>query len=163
MRVGNSMLAVLGLALVFGPPSAAIAQTQALNPAQAEKLTTDSSAARAMIESGGTAELAWNWFVWLKHAADRAAGRKHGESWRPSSSVYLPKRPAASGLGTDAGPPPAAVIAPCPEGGPQHQSCRSTISTATCNPTDLALARQVQPERPLSDPDEPGHVHLHRQ
>jgi hypothetical protein len=109
MRVGNSMLAVLGLALVFGVPSAAIAQTQALNPAQAEKLTTDSSAARAMIESGGTAELAWNWFVWLNMPLT-GGGPKAWESWRPSSSVYLPNGQQPPGWGQTPAPP-AAVIA----------------------------------------------------
>jgi hypothetical protein len=109
MRAGNPMLAVLGLALAFCPPSAATAQAQAPNAAQAEKLTTDPGAARAMIESGGAEEVAWNWFVWINSPLTGGAP-KAWESWRQTSTVYLPtgQQPAAWGQ-TPA--PPAAVIA----------------------------------------------------
>jgi hypothetical protein len=108
MRVGNSMPAVLGLALSLCPPFAASAQTQALNPTQAEKLTTDSAAARAMIESGGTADLAWNWFVWLNMPLT-GGGPKTWEGWRPSSTVYLPNGQQPPGWGQTLAPPVAVI------------------------------------------------------
>ena len=109
MRVGHSMLAVLGLALALCPPSAATAQAQAPNTAQAEKLTTDSGAARAMIESGGAEEVAWNWFVWINMPLTGGAP-KAWESWRQTSTVYLPNGQQPAGWGQTPAPP-AAVIA----------------------------------------------------
>jgi hypothetical protein len=109
MRIGHLVLALLGLTLPLCVPSAAITQAQAINTAQAEKLTTDSSAARAMIESGGTAEVAWSWFLWLNMPLT-GDGPKTWESWRPSSTVYLPNGQQPPGWGQTPAPP-APVIA----------------------------------------------------
>jgi hypothetical protein len=109
MRIGHFVLALLGLTLPLCAPSAAIAQAQAINAAQAEKLTTDSGAARALIESGGDAEVAWNWFLWLNMPLTEG-GPRTWESWRASSTVYLPNGQQPPGWG-QAPAPPAAVIA----------------------------------------------------
>jgi hypothetical protein len=99
--------ACLAFALCLAATGAQAAE--AFNAAQAEKLTTDSNAARAMIQSGGAEEVAWNWFVWLNMPVT-GAGPKTWESWRQTSTVYLPtgQQPPAWGQ-TPA--PPAAVIA----------------------------------------------------
>ena len=62
-----------------------------------------------MIQSGGAEEVAWNWFVWLNMPLTGSAP-KTWESWRQTSTVYLPtgQQPPAWGQ-TPA--PPAAVIA----------------------------------------------------
>src|ERR1043165_377000 len=87
MRIGLSMLAALGLAVALAPLPAATAQAQALNAAQAEKLTTDSGAARAMIESGAPADVAWSWFIWLNMPLT-GGGPKTWESWRQTTTVW---------------------------------------------------------------------------
>lgn len=107
MRLGH-LPAVLGAFLLLSA-STATAQKKAIDAAQAEKLTTDSGAARALIESGGAADVAWSWFVWLNSPLT-GGDPKTWESWRGTSTVYLPngQQPAAWGQ-TPA--PPAAVIA----------------------------------------------------
>jgi len=109
MRIGHLVLALLGLALPLCAPSVATAQAQAINTAQVEKLTTDSTAARAAIESGGAAEVAWSWFLWLNMPLTGSAP-KTWESWRASSTVYLPNGQEPPPWGQTP-PPPAAVIA----------------------------------------------------
>lgn len=109
MRVGNSMLAVLGLALSLCSPHGTTAQAQALNAAQADKLMTEVGTARAMVESGGAAEVAWSWFIGLNSPVT-GGGPKRWESWRQTSSVYLPNGQQPPGWGQTPAPP-AAVIA----------------------------------------------------
>jgi len=108
MRIGPSTLAALGFVCLCCP-AVATAQTQALNLTQAEKLTTDSAAARAMIESNGTTELAWSWFLWLNTPLT-GGDPKLWESWRPTSTVYLATGQQPPGWGQTPAPP-AAVIA----------------------------------------------------
>jgi hypothetical protein len=108
MRIGHLAAALLGFLLPLCAP-AAVAQAQTIDTARAQKLTTDSNAARVMLESSGDIELAWNWFLWLNMPlAD--AGPKTWESWRQSSTVYLPDGQRPTGWGQSPAPP-AAVIA----------------------------------------------------
>jgi hypothetical protein len=109
MRIATTLSATLGLALAFFLPATAGRTADALDVAQAQKLTTDPNAARTMIQSGGAEEVAWNWFVWLNMPLTGSAP-KTWESWRQTSTVYLPtgQQPPAWGQ-TPA--PPAAVIA----------------------------------------------------
>ena len=109
MRIATTLSATLGLALAFFLPATAGRTADALDVAQAQKLTTDPNAARTMIQGGGAEEVAWNWFVWLNMPLTGSAP-KTWESWRQTSTVYLPtgQQPPAWGQ-TPA--PPAAVIA----------------------------------------------------
>src|SRR3954470_10057262 len=106
MRFTPSTLAALGLLVAVYPfaPPASVKAADALNAAQAEKLTADSAAARALIESGGAEEVAWSWFVWLNMPLTGAAP-KTWEGWRPTSTVYLPDGQAPAAWGQTPAPP----------------------------------------------------------
>jgi hypothetical protein len=109
MRIGRSTLATLGLIIVLGPLSAAGARAaETLDAAKAQKLTTDSSAARSLIEGGNAEELAWNWFMALNNPLTGGAP-KAWEGWRPSSTVYLPDGRTPPPWGPTPGPPVAVI------------------------------------------------------
>jgi hypothetical protein len=109
MRIGRSTLATLGLIAVLGALSAASARAaEVLDAAKAQKLTTDSSAARSLIESGNTEELAWSWFIALNNPLTGDAP-KAWEAWRPSSTVYLPDGRTPPAWGQTPAPPPAVI------------------------------------------------------
>jgi hypothetical protein len=109
MRIGRSTLATLGLIAVFGPLSAASAwAAEAIDAAKAQKLTTDSSAARSLIEGGNAEELAWNWFIALNNPLTGGAP-KAWEAYRPSSTVYLPDGRTPPPWGQTPAPPPAVI------------------------------------------------------
>jgi hypothetical protein len=82
---------------------------QVLDPARAIKAMTDSAAAASAIEAGNAEDLAWYWFLALNGPLTGAAP-KLWESWRQTSTVYLPngQKPLPWG---QAPPPPPAVIA----------------------------------------------------
>lgn len=110
MHVEHSLLAAFGLAVAFTPLPATHAQAaDALDPARAQKLLTDPDAARAQMQSDGTEEVAWSMFIGL-NAPLTGGDPKAWESWRQTSTVYLPngQQPPAWGQ-TPA--PPAAVVA----------------------------------------------------
>ena len=73
MRVGNPLPAMLGLALAVCSPCAATAQAQTIDMAQAEKLTADPDAARALIEGGRFEYVAWSYFFWVNSPLTGAA------------------------------------------------------------------------------------------
>jgi hypothetical protein len=109
MRIGRSTLATLGLIAVLGPLAAASTRAaEVLDTAKAQKLTTDTSATRSLIESGNTEELAWNWFIALNNPLTGGAP-KAWEAWRPSSTVYLPDGRTPPAWGQTPAPPPAVI------------------------------------------------------
>jgi hypothetical protein len=110
MRIGHSLRAAVGLAVMLTPLQVTKARAaEALDTTKAQQLLTDPDAARAQIEAGRAEELAWNWFLALNTPLTDS-GPKAWESWRQTSTVYLPngQEPPAWGQ-TPA--PPAAVIA----------------------------------------------------
>ena len=111
----TTTLATLGLALMLSLTATTSRAGDALDATWAQKLTTDPGAARAMIQRGGAADVAWSWFVWLNMPLTGGAP-KTWESWRQTSTVYLPsgQQPPAWGQ-TPA--PPAAVIAQAQKAG----------------------------------------------
>jgi hypothetical protein len=107
MRI--SSIAIIGIAVAVVMPFALCAQqTNVLDAAQAQKMVTDSAAAQQMIQAGNTEDLAWEWFIALNMPLTGSAP-KLWESWRQTSSVYLPdgQKPPPWGQ-TPA--PPATVI-----------------------------------------------------
>jgi hypothetical protein len=107
MRI--SSIAIIGIAVASVMPFALRAQqTNLLDAAQAQKMVTDSAAAQQMIQAGTADDLAWEWFIALNMPLTGSAP-KLWESWRQTSSVYLPdgQKPPPWGQ-TPA--PPAAVI-----------------------------------------------------
>lgn len=109
MRIGHSMLAVLGLAVTFSPlpvtaQTQATKQAQAIDTARIQQLITDPNAARTMLESGSAAEVGWSWFVWLNSPLT-GGDPKTWESWRGTSSVYLPNGQQPPGWGQTPRPP----------------------------------------------------------
>jgi hypothetical protein len=107
MRIGRSTLATLGLIIVPLFATSAWA-AEVLDTAKAQKLTTDTSAARSLIEGGNTKELAWNWFIALNSPLTGGAP-KAWEAWRASSTVYLPDGRAPPARGQTPAPPPAVI------------------------------------------------------
>jgi hypothetical protein len=110
MRMGHSSLALFGLAIALtSSPADSSRAADAIDLDKAQKLLVDPDATRAQVQSGGTEEVAWNWFVALNLPLT-GGGPKTWEGWRQTSTVYLPngQQPAAWGQ-TPA--PPAAVIA----------------------------------------------------
>lgn len=80
-----------------------------LDPAAAQRMLADPAAVRAVLPQGGAEDVAWKWFVALNSPLAGAAP-KQWESWRQTSTVYLPtgQQPAPWG---QTPPPPPAVIA----------------------------------------------------
>ena len=108
MRSARTWL--VGVAILLAPwPATRASAADVIDAAKAQKLLTDSEVARAQIQSGGPEDLAWNWFVALNTPLTGGAP-KAWESWRQTSTVYLPDgaQPPAWGQ-TPA--PPATVIA----------------------------------------------------
>jgi hypothetical protein len=110
MRIRHSLLAAFGLALAFTPLAATRAPAaDALDLTRAQKLLTDPDAVRAQMQSDGGEEVAWNMFLALN--APLAGGDpKAWESWRQTSTVYLPNGQQPPPWG-QAPAPPAAVMA----------------------------------------------------
>jgi hypothetical protein len=89
-------------------PATEAKSADALDPAKAQKLLTDTAAARAMLQAGNTEDLAWNWFIAL-NAPLVGGGPKVWESWRQTSSVYLPNGQPPAPWGQQPPPPPQVI------------------------------------------------------
>jgi len=101
---GLGVVAAMSASTLADLPTARI-----LDPARAMKAMTDSAAAQGAIQAGSAEELAWDWFVALNGPLTGAAP-KLWESWRQTSTVYLPNGRMPPPWG-QAPPPPPAVIA----------------------------------------------------
>jgi hypothetical protein len=110
MHIRFSSLTMCAVAIACAVPLTAGAQRAGtLDTAQSQKMVTDSAAVQSAVNAGNAADVAWNWFIALNNPLAGAAP-KMWESWRQTSSVYLPngQQPAPWG---QTPPPPAAVLA----------------------------------------------------
>jgi hypothetical protein len=110
MRLGNSLLVACDLAVALTFLSLLNSRAaDVLDLTKAQQLLTDPDAVIAQIKSDGAEDVAWNWFIGLNAPLTDGAP-KVWESWRRTSTVYLPngQQPPAWGQ-TPA--PPAAVTA----------------------------------------------------
>ncbi len=89
--------------------SVAVRSADVLDAARAQKMVADPAAVRAALQQGTVEDVAWDWFVALNSPLTGAAP-KQWESWRQTSTVYLPNGQAPAPWGQTP-PPPQAVIA----------------------------------------------------
>jgi hypothetical protein len=102
--------AALGLVVAVSASSLAdLPPAPLLDAARTARALTDSAAAQSAIQAGNAEDLAWDWFIGLNSPVTGAAP-KLWESWRQTSTVYLPNGQTPPPWG-QAPPPPAAVLA----------------------------------------------------
>ena len=102
-------IALVGAIVALSVVSLAVRSADVLDAAQAQKTTTDPATVRAALQQGSVEDVAWQWFVALNTPLTGPAP-KLWESWRQTSTVYLPNGHTPAPWGQTP-PPPAAVIA----------------------------------------------------
>jgi hypothetical protein len=98
----------VGLAAVFVLVTSRTWAAEPLDAAMAQRLLTDPAAAKGMLQAGNADQVAWQEFIALNKPLT-GNNPKAWESWRQSSTVYLPDGARPQGW-TQPPPPPQAVI-----------------------------------------------------
>jgi len=86
----------------------AVHSADVLDASRAQKMATDPAAVRAALQQGTAEDVAWDWFVALNSPLTGAAP-KLWESWRQTSTVYLPNGHAPAPWGQTPSPPQAVI------------------------------------------------------